>query len=61
MLKRLKMGQGQPRVTIYINFVDLEYKITHAKFHDHMTISSVGEDFEDFTIYDHNSHFDHVT
>ena len=30
---------------MYINFVALEYKMPHAKFHDHRTISSVGEDF----------------
>ena len=32
-------------VIIYINFVELENILTHAKFHDHRTISSVGEDF----------------
>ena len=32
------------KVIIYINFVELEYKIPGAKFHDHRTISSV-EDF----------------
>ena len=42
------MGQGQLRVIIYINFVELEYILLHAKFHDHKTISSVGEDFEGF-------------
>ena len=35
------MGQGQLRVIININFVELEYILLHAKFHDHMTISSV--------------------
>ena len=35
----------QLRVIIYKNFVELEYILLHAKFHDHMTISSVGEDF----------------
>ena len=39
------MGQGQLRVIIYINFVGLEYIMHNAKFHDHGTISSVGEDF----------------
>ena len=28
------MGQGQLKVTIYINFVELEYILLHAKFHD---------------------------
>ena len=41
----LKMGQGQLRVIIYINFVELENILLHAKFHDHRTISSEGEDF----------------
>ena len=30
-------------VFIYINFVELEYILLHAKFHDHRTINSVGE------------------
>ena len=42
------MGQGQLRVIIYINFVELEYILLHEKFHGHRTISSVGEDFEGF-------------
>ena len=39
------MGQGQLRVINYINFVELQYILLHAKCHDHRTISSVGEDF----------------
>ena len=42
------MGQGQLRTIISLNFVELEYILLHAKFHDHRTISSVGEDFEGF-------------
>ena len=42
------MGQGQLRVIIYINFVELENILLQTKFHDHKTISSVGEDFEGF-------------
>ena len=30
-------------VIIYINFVELENILLHAKFHDHRTISSVGD------------------
>ena len=45
------MGQGQIRVIIYINFVELEYIMLHAKFHDHMTICSVREDFIRFLPY----------
>ena len=32
-------------VIIYMNFVEPEYKRLNAKFHDHRTISFVGEDF----------------
>ena len=32
-------------VIIYINFVELEFIMLHAKFHYHRTISSVGNDF----------------
>ena len=41
----LRMGQGQLRVIVYINFVELEHIMLLAKFHDHRTRSSVGEDF----------------
>ena len=40
-------GQGQPRFTIYINFVELESPMLHAKFQDHRTSGS-GEDFQRF-------------
>ena len=30
--KTSKIGQGQPRVIIYINFVELEFQMLHAKF-----------------------------
>ena len=33
----------------------------HAKFQDHRAKSSVGEDFEVFTIYGHGGHLGHVT
>ena len=56
------MGHGQLRVIIYINFVDLECIMLHAKFHDHRTIRSVVEDcFKVFTIYGHDGHLGHVT
>ena len=38
-----KIGQGQPRVIIYKNFVELESPIIHAKFQDNRTSGS-GED-----------------
>ena len=45
------MGQGQPRVTIYINFVELESPMLHAKFQDHRTSGSGEEDFLRFLPY----------
>ena len=43
--KTNKIGQGQPRVIIYLNFVELESPMLHAKFQDHRTSSSGEEDF----------------
>ena len=43
--KTSKKGQGQPGVIIYINFVDLESPILHAKFQDHRTSVSGENDF----------------
>ena len=55
------MGQGQLRVIIYINFLELENILLHAKFHDHRTIGSVGEDFlKVFTINKYGDHLCHV-
>ena len=31
---KIHVGQGQPRVIIYINFVELESPMLHAKFQD---------------------------
>ena len=49
-------------VTIYINFVELESPMLHAKFQDHRTSNS-GEEFflSFFTIYGHGGHLGHVT
>ena len=41
----LKIDQGQPRVIIHINFVELESPMLHAKFQDHKTICSGVQDF----------------
>ena len=46
-----KIGQGQLRVIIYINFVEFRYIMLHAKFQDHKTISSIGKDFWRFLSY----------
>ena len=43
--KTSKIGQGQPRVIIYINFVELESPMLCAKFQDHRTSGSGEEDF----------------
>ena len=40
-----KIGQGQPTVFIYINFVELESPMLHPKFQDHRTSGSGEEDF----------------
>ena len=40
-----KIGQGQPRVIIYINFVELESPMLHVKFQDHGSSGSGEEDF----------------
>ena len=46
------MGHDQPRVIIYINFVELESPMLHAKFQDLGTSGSGEEDFlKGFTIY----------
>ena len=40
-----KIGQGHPRVMIYINFVELHSKMLHAKFQNHRPSGSEEEDF----------------
>ena len=44
----VKIGQRQPRVIIYINIVELESLMLHAKFQYHRTSGSGTEDFEGF-------------
>ena len=56
------MCQGQPRDTIYINFVKLESPMLQAKFQDHRTSSSGEEDFQRFLpLYGRGGHLGHVT
>ena len=57
----VKVGQGQPRVIIYIDFVELQSLILHAKFQDHRTSGSGEEDLKVFTKYGLGGHFGHVT
>ena len=49
--KTSKISQGQPRVIIYINFVELEFQMIHAKFQDHRSSGSGQEDFLRFLPY----------
>ena len=46
-----KIGQGQPRVIIYLNFVELGSSMLHAKFQDNRTSGSEDEDFLRFLPY----------
>ena len=43
-----KIGQGQHRVIIYINFVGIESPMLHAKFQDNRTSGSGEEYFKGF-------------
>ena len=43
--KTSKIGQDQHRVIIYINFVEIESPMLHAKFQDHRTSGSGEEAF----------------
>ena len=40
-----KLGQGQPRVIICINYDGLESPMIHSKFHGNLSTGSGGEDF----------------
>ena len=46
-----KKGQGQPRDTIHVNFVELESPMLNAKFQDHRTSGSGEVDFLRFLPY----------
>ena len=46
--KTSNIGKGQPRVITYINFVELESPMLHAKFQDHKTSGYGEEDFKGF-------------
>ena len=47
-LKCFRIGQGQPMVIIYINFVQLESPMLCAKFQDHRTSGSEKKIFKSF-------------
>ena len=56
------MGQGDIRVMNYINIIELQCLMLHAKFHNHKPTRSVAEDcFKDFAIYSNGGHLGHVT
>ena len=40
-----KVGQGHPKVMIYINFVELHSLMFRAKFHNHRPSGSGEEEF----------------
>ena len=40
-----KIGQGHPKVMIYINFVELHSQMLHTKFQNHRPSGSGEEDF----------------
>ena len=46
-----KIGQGQPRIIIYINFVVLESQMLHTKFQGNWLSGSGEEDFLRFSTY----------
>ena len=45
------MGQGHPRVMIYINFIKLYCLMLHAKFQNHRPSGSGEEDFQRFLLF----------
>ena len=45
MLTLCEIGQGRPRVMIYINFVKLQSLMLHTKFQNHRPSGSGEEDF----------------
>ena len=46
-----KIGQSQPKVTIYTNFVELESLVLHATFQGHRTFGSGEKEFKTFWSY----------
>ena len=46
-----KLGQGQPKVMIYVNYDGLESLMLHFKFHWYRTTGSEEEDFSRFVLF----------
>ena len=61
----MTLSQNRSRSTKghhYINFVDLESPMPHAKFQEHRTLGSGGVEFlKVLTIYGHSGHLGHFT
>ena len=58
----LKIGQGLPRVIIWINYDGLEFQMLDTKVRGNRFTSSGEEDvWRGFTIYGHGDHLGHVT
>ena len=55
------IGQGQPRVIIYIHFVELEFSMLLAKFQNNRFLVLEKKILKVFTIYGHGGHLGHVT
>ena len=56
-----KIGQGHPRVMIYINFVELFSLMLHAKFQNHEPSGSREKILKVFAIYRNGGHLSHAT
>ena len=57
-----KIGRGQPKVIIWINFDGFRAPMLHTKAQGHWPFGSGEEDFwRVFTIYGRGGHFGHVT
>ena len=55
-----KIGQGHPKVMIYINFVELHCLMLHAKFQNHRPSGSGEEFLKVLAIYSHGGHLGHA-
>ena len=56
ILHRRKIGQGQPRVIIFINFVQFVALMLQAKFQDLRTLGSEEDFLKVLAVYAHGGH-----
>ena len=62
LLNNVKIGQGQPRFTIFANLVGPTSPMLHTKYQGHWPFGSREEDiYRVYTLYGHGSHLGHVT